>query len=181
MGKSAGPSCPWLCLCARYEWFQELELKWYALPAVANMLLEAGGLEFPGCPFNGWYMGTEIGVRDFCDVQRYNILEVMRTTQLASWRCEPVDGVPRTDSPPFLCLCRKWVEGWAWTRTNWRHSGKTGLSLRLMSLCFTVFRYVLCLVGLKTFCLEAHLVQLLISCVIFPSEHCSFIHTSDKH
>ncbi|XP_014334007.2 nitric oxide synthase, inducible isoform X1 [Bos mutus] len=59
----------------RYEWFRELELKWYALPAVANMLLEVGGLEFPGCPFNGWYMGTEVGVRDFCDVQRYNILE----------------------------------------------------------------------------------------------------------
>uniref|UniRef100_A0A6I8N1Q8 Nitric oxide synthase, inducible n=1 Tax=Ornithorhynchus anatinus TaxID=9258 RepID=A0A6I8N1Q8_ORNAN len=59
----------------KYEWFQELDLKWYALPAVANMLLEVGGLEFPGCPFNGWYMGTEIGVRDFCDVQRYNILE----------------------------------------------------------------------------------------------------------
>ncbi|KAB1266084.1 Nitric oxide synthase; inducible [Camelus dromedarius] len=59
----------------KYEWFRELELKWYALPAVANMLLEVGGLEFPGCPFNGWYMGTEIGVRDFCDVQRYNILE----------------------------------------------------------------------------------------------------------
>eukprot|EP00069_Balaena_mysticetus_P001883 bmy_15632T0 len=61
----------------KYEWFRELELKWYALPAVANMLLEVGGLEFPGCPFNGWYMGTEIGVRDFCDIQRYNILEVL--------------------------------------------------------------------------------------------------------
>ncbi|EGV94350.1 Nitric oxide synthase, inducible [Cricetulus griseus] len=59
----------------KYEWFQELGLKWYALPAVANMLLEVGGLEFPACPFNGWYMGTEIGVRDFCDTQRYNILE----------------------------------------------------------------------------------------------------------
>ncbi|XP_040856557.1 nitric oxide synthase, inducible isoform X3 [Ochotona curzoniae] len=59
----------------KYEWFRELELKWYALPAVANMLLEAGGLEFPACPFNGWYMGTEIGARDFCDAQRYNILE----------------------------------------------------------------------------------------------------------
>ncbi|XP_049716956.1 nitric oxide synthase, inducible isoform X1 [Elephas maximus indicus] len=59
----------------KYEWFRELELKWYALPAVANMLLEVGGLDFPGCPFNGWYMGTEIGVRDLCDVQRYNILE----------------------------------------------------------------------------------------------------------
>ncbi|NP_001166455.1 nitric oxide synthase, inducible [Cavia porcellus] len=59
----------------KYEWFQDLGLKWYALPAVANMLLEVGGLEFPACPFNGWYMGTEIGVRDFCDAQRYNILE----------------------------------------------------------------------------------------------------------
>lgn len=74
---STSPVERWLCLPARYEWFRELQLKWYALPAVANMLLEVGGLEFPGCPFNGWYMGTEIGVRDFCDVQRYNILEVI--------------------------------------------------------------------------------------------------------
>ncbi|XP_019401132.1 PREDICTED: nitric oxide synthase, inducible [Crocodylus porosus] len=59
----------------KYEWFKDLDLKWYAMPAVANMLLEVGGLEFTGCPFNGWYMGTEIGVRDFCDVQRYNILQ----------------------------------------------------------------------------------------------------------
>ncbi|NXG42365.1 NOS2 protein, partial [Psilopogon haemacephalus] len=59
----------------KYEWFKQLGLKWYALPAVANMLLEAGGLEFTACPFNGWYMGTEIGVRDLCDVQRYSILQ----------------------------------------------------------------------------------------------------------
>uniref|UniRef100_A0A4W4EZ30 Nitric oxide synthase, inducible n=1 Tax=Electrophorus electricus TaxID=8005 RepID=A0A4W4EZ30_ELEEL len=59
----------------RYEWFKELNLRWYALPAVANMLLEIGGLEFTACPFNGWYMSTEIGVRDFCDPQRYNIVE----------------------------------------------------------------------------------------------------------
>uniref|UniRef100_A0A670KA16 Nitric oxide synthase n=1 Tax=Podarcis muralis TaxID=64176 RepID=A0A670KA16_PODMU len=58
-----------------YEWFKELDLKWYAVPAVSNMLLECGGLEFTACPFNGWYMGTEIGVRDFCDAQRYNILQ----------------------------------------------------------------------------------------------------------
>ncbi|OXB79096.1 UNVERIFIED_CONTAM: hypothetical protein H355_005972 [Colinus virginianus] len=77
----------------KYEWFKELDLKWYALPAVANMLLEVGGLEFTGCPFNGWYMGTEIGVRDFCDVQRYNILKEvgrrmgLETNKLASlWK-----------------------------------------------------------------------------------------------
>nr|XP_017206470.1 nitric oxide synthase, inducible isoform X1 [Danio rerio] len=59
----------------QYEWFKDLNLRWYALPAVSNMLLEIGGLEFPACPFNGWYMGTEIGVRNFCDTQRYNVLE----------------------------------------------------------------------------------------------------------
>ncbi|XP_012503684.1 PREDICTED: nitric oxide synthase, inducible [Propithecus coquereli] len=81
----------------KYKWFQELGLKWYALPAVSNMLLEVGGLEFPGCPFNGWYMGTEIGVRDFCDVQRYNILEEvgrrmgLETHKLASlWKDQAV-------------------------------------------------------------------------------------------
>ncbi|KAK5618595.1 Nitric oxide synthase, brain [Crenichthys baileyi] len=59
----------------KFGWFKDLDLKWYGLPAVANMLLEIGGLEFTGCPFSGWYMGTEIGVRDFCDSSRYNILE----------------------------------------------------------------------------------------------------------
>uniref|UniRef100_A0A096NXX3 Nitric oxide synthase n=1 Tax=Papio anubis TaxID=9555 RepID=A0A096NXX3_PAPAN len=46
------------------EWFAALGLRWYALPAVSNMLLEIGGLEFPAAPFSGWYMSTEIGTRD---------------------------------------------------------------------------------------------------------------------
>lgn len=64
-----------IALC-RFDWFKDLGLKWYGLPAVSNMLLEIGGLEFSACPFSGWYMGTEIGVRDYCDNSRYNILEV---------------------------------------------------------------------------------------------------------
>ncbi|KAI2664960.1 Nitric oxide synthase, brain [Labeo rohita] len=63
----------------KFDWFKELNLKWYGLPAVSNMLLEIGGLEFTACPFSGWYMGTEIGVRDFCDSSRYNILEEVAT------------------------------------------------------------------------------------------------------
>ncbi|MEQ2177200.1 Nitric oxide synthase, brain [Goodea atripinnis] len=59
----------------KFGWFKDLDLKWYGLPAVSNMLMDIGGLEFTGCPFSGWYMGTEIGVRDFCDSSRYNILE----------------------------------------------------------------------------------------------------------
>lgn len=60
----------------RLPWFGELGLRWYALPAVANMLFDCGGIQFPAAPFNGWYMGTEVGSRDLCDPQRYNISEV---------------------------------------------------------------------------------------------------------
>ncbi|XP_054847151.1 nitric oxide synthase, endothelial isoform X2 [Eublepharis macularius] len=57
------------------EWFGELGLRWYALPAVSNLLLEIGGLDFPAAPFSGWYMSSEIGMRNFCDPHRYNILQ----------------------------------------------------------------------------------------------------------
>ncbi|XP_050798408.1 nitric oxide synthase, endothelial isoform X3 [Gopherus flavomarginatus] len=56
-------------------WFGKLGLRWHALPAVANMLLEIGGLQFPAAPFNGWYVGSEIGMRNFCDSNRYNLLQ----------------------------------------------------------------------------------------------------------
>lgn len=41
------------------------------------MKFDVGGIEFPACPFSGWYMDTEIAVRDLCDTQRYNILPLM--------------------------------------------------------------------------------------------------------
>lgn len=71
MGPPLQPTLP-----RRLEWFGELGLRWYALPAVSNMLLEIGGLEFPAAPFNGWYMSSEIGTRNLCDSQRYNLLPV---------------------------------------------------------------------------------------------------------
>jgi len=39
-------------------------------------MLDVGGLEFTACPFNGWYMGTEIG-RDLADINRYNKLPII--------------------------------------------------------------------------------------------------------
>ncbi|XP_067834486.1 nitric oxide synthase 1-like [Heptranchias perlo] len=59
----------------QYEWFAGLNLKWYTLPAVANMMLEIGGLEFPASPFNGWYTSNEIGARNFCDSSRYGVVQ----------------------------------------------------------------------------------------------------------
>lgn len=111
------------------------------------MLLEVGGLEFPACPFNGWYMGTEIGVRDFCDTQRYNILEVTRLPQLGQLEEQAGGQVPTTASSLSLGFCRKWAGGWAWRPTHWPPSGKTGLSQRSTWLCSIVSRYARRLVG----------------------------------
>ncbi len=57
-----------------YSWFAELGLKWHALPVISNMRLEIGGISYPAAPFNGWYMGTEIGARNLGDEARYHLL-----------------------------------------------------------------------------------------------------------
>ncbi|MCQ8772402.1 nitric oxide synthase oxygenase [Streptomyces telluris] len=55
-------------------WFAELGLRWHAVPAISHMRLRIGGISYSAAPFNGWYMGTEIGVRNLCDADRYDIL-----------------------------------------------------------------------------------------------------------
>ena len=50
-----------------FDWFAELNLRWYAVPVISDMQLEAGGICYPAAPFNGWYMCTEIGSRDLGD------------------------------------------------------------------------------------------------------------------
>jgi nitric-oxide synthase len=54
--------------------FAGLGLRWYAVPAVSDMTLEIGGVGYPAAPFNGWYMGTEIGSRNLGDSDRYDLL-----------------------------------------------------------------------------------------------------------
>ncbi|MFB1083351.1 nitric oxide synthase oxygenase [Jeotgalibacillus sp. JSM ZJ347] len=54
--------------------FNELGLKWYAVPIISEMKLEIGGIDYPAAPFNGWYMETEIAARNFTDENRYNVL-----------------------------------------------------------------------------------------------------------
>ena len=60
-----------------YNWFENLGLKWYAVPVICDMVFKMGGIEYPAAPFNGWYMETEIGSRNFGDVNRYNMLPVI--------------------------------------------------------------------------------------------------------
>lgn len=52
----------------------ELDMRWYGVPMIADMRLEIGGISYPAAPFNGWYMGTEIGARNLADTFRYNKL-----------------------------------------------------------------------------------------------------------
>jgi nitric-oxide synthase len=57
-----------------YDWFADLGLQWYAVPIVSNMHLRIGGIRYTAAPFNGWYVGTEIGARNLTDEDRYDVL-----------------------------------------------------------------------------------------------------------
>mgnify|MGYP001253799196 CR=1 FL=1 len=76
-----------------YPAFCDLGLRWYAVPIVADMRLEIGGIDYLAAPFNGWYMGTEIGARNFADTNRYNmlpqvaeILELDTSREMTLWK-----------------------------------------------------------------------------------------------
>ncbi|NUW31682.1 nitric oxide synthase oxygenase [Nonomuraea sp. SMC257] len=76
-----------------YPWFEELGLRWHAVPAISDLCLEIGGICYPCAPFNGWYMGAEIGARNLADVDRYDQLPVVATrlgldtsTERSLWR-----------------------------------------------------------------------------------------------
>ena len=60
-----------------YAWFEELELKWLAIPGAADWRLEIGGISYSCAPFNGWYMSAEVGTRNLGDANRYNMLPVI--------------------------------------------------------------------------------------------------------
>ncbi len=61
----------------QHHWLQERGLKWYAIPAVSDMALDAGGIMYRLIPFNGWYLNTEIAARNLTDTNRYNLLPEM--------------------------------------------------------------------------------------------------------
>lgn len=59
---------------SHYPWFSEMGLRWHCIPAVSDMMLDAGGIQYRLAPFNGWYLDTEIAARNFTDTNRYNLL-----------------------------------------------------------------------------------------------------------
>lgn len=57
-----------------YPAFEDLHVRWYAVPLISDMRLEIGGIDYVAAPFNGWYMETEIGARNLADTNRYDLL-----------------------------------------------------------------------------------------------------------
>ena len=79
-----------------FEWFADLRLRWHAVPAISNMPLSIGGITYPAAPFNGWYVGTEIGARNLADADRYDLLPAVAERMGLS--CGPErDAVARSD------------------------------------------------------------------------------------
>lgn len=77
----------------QYDSFSELQLKWYAVPIISDMIFDCAGVKFQAAPFNGWYMGTEIGARNFADTKRYNklmdvadVLGIPREGNVSLWK-----------------------------------------------------------------------------------------------
>jgi nitric-oxide synthase len=58
----------------RHPCITELGLRWHANPAISNLCLEIGGIQYTCAPFSGWYVSSEIGARNLSDIDRYNQL-----------------------------------------------------------------------------------------------------------
>ncbi|MEU7802759.1 nitric oxide synthase oxygenase [Micromonospora arborensis] len=58
-------------------WFTDLALRWHAVPAISNMRLRIGGVDYSAAPFNGFYMAAEISTRNLADPDRYDQLPVI--------------------------------------------------------------------------------------------------------
>lgn len=70
-----------------------LGMKWYAVPIISSMRFQMAGIDFQAAPFNGWYMGTEIGARNLADHDRYDMLPAIAnifgldtTKQASLWK-----------------------------------------------------------------------------------------------
>ncbi|XP_063680037.1 nitric oxide synthase, inducible-like [Bolinopsis microptera] len=53
----------------------KLGLKWYAIPSVSSMMLEAGGIQYTCCQIAGFFQDTEVSIMNLLAESRYNLLE----------------------------------------------------------------------------------------------------------
>ena len=63
----------------KYPFLEQMDLRWYAVPIVSDMIFATGSSLHPCAPFSGHYLGTEIGARNLADSTRYNLLPEIAT------------------------------------------------------------------------------------------------------
>ena len=63
----------------KYPFLEKMDLRWYAVPIVSDMIFATGSSLHPCAPFSGHYLGTEIGARNLADSTRYNLLPEIAT------------------------------------------------------------------------------------------------------
>jgi nitric oxide synthase oxygenase domain/subunit len=80
----------------RYEQeFSDLDLRWVVAPALCRLGFDIGGNQYTATPFIGWFMDSEIGVRDLADTFRYNVLpDVVNALRLSPEPETPLDDLP---------------------------------------------------------------------------------------
>jgi nitric oxide synthase oxygenase domain/subunit len=85
----------------RYEKeFRDLDLRWVLAPALSRLGFDIGGNQYTATPFIGWFMDSEIGVRDLADTFRYNALpDVVNALGLS-----PEPETPLEDLPEYMHL-----------------------------------------------------------------------------
>ena len=76
-----------------FKEFKRLGLRWYAVPMLTDLKFDCAGISYEAAPFNGWYMGTEIGARNFADTNRYNklpevaeVLGIKKEGNISLWK-----------------------------------------------------------------------------------------------
>jgi nitric-oxide synthase len=57
-------------------WFEDLGLKWCAVPGICYMGLDIGTKYYQTAPVSGWFMLTEV-TRNLADESRYNVLPLI--------------------------------------------------------------------------------------------------------
>ena len=59
----------------RYEEeFRKLDPQWVSVPALSRLGFDVGSKQYTASTFMGWFMDSEIGVRDLADTFRYDTL-----------------------------------------------------------------------------------------------------------
>jgi nitric-oxide synthase, bacterial len=78
-----------------HSWLGGLGLRWYAHPAISDLRLRVGGIDYPAAPFSAWYTLPEVSARNLSDQGRYDSLPVIAermgldtSTNRTLWRDE---------------------------------------------------------------------------------------------